>query len=50
MLSFTDGVEINTSGKIRIILLSDGYYVIGGGMCIPCNSKKEAEELVNELK
>jgi hypothetical protein len=49
MLQFTDGTTINVDGPIRKIQLYDGLYVIGQGMCIPCENEKEVQELINEL-
>ena len=34
-LKFSDGVEINTSGKLRPLRLKDGWYAVANGMCIP---------------
>ena len=49
MLNFDDGIKINTSGELRVIRLSDGYYVIGKGLCIPVNSREEGKEMIAEL-
>ena len=50
MLRFNDGVEIDTSGALRILRLSDGYYVVGHGFLIPVNDKAQALVLINKLK
>jgi hypothetical protein len=34
-LRFSDGVEIDTTGPLRIIQLGDGLYVVGEGMSNP---------------
>ena len=47
MLRFSDGVEINTSGPLRILTLSDGHYVVGEGMLIPVGSKEEAQKIID---
>lgn len=44
MLRFSDGVSIDTGGKLRIITLRDGLYVVGEGMLIPCRDRKDAKE------
>lgn len=49
MLRFSDGVNIDTSGKLRRLKLKDGLYVVGNGMLIPCNSEEEVKKLLNEL-
>jgi len=41
-LSFNDGIEIDTSGELRILRLKDGLYVIGKGMLIPVVDENEA--------
>lgn len=49
-LRFNDGVVIDTAGRLRVLLLRDGYYVVGKGMCLPVESRKEAVELIAEIK
>ena len=50
MLRFNDGVNIDTSGELRILRLRDGYYVVGQGMCVPVADRKEAKEFIEEMK
>ena len=50
MLKFNDGVNVDTSKELRTLRLHDGLYVVGGGMLIPVNDQKEADELLKELK
>ena len=50
MLRFSDGVNIDTSGPLRAICLSDGWYVVGEGMLMPENSREDALETIQELK
>lgn len=50
MLKFNDGVNIDTSGPLRKLRLSDGLYVVGNGMCIPVNSEEEANNFINPKK
>lgn len=50
MLRFNDGVNIDTTGEIRILRLRDGYYVVGEGMCIPVADREEAREVIAEMK
>ena len=50
MLHFSDGIDVETSGPLRAIELNDGWYVVGNGMCIPVNSKEEAEETIRQMK
>ena len=48
ILRFSDGVNIDTSGELRVLRLKDGYYVVGNGMLIPVNSREEAIEFIKE--
>ena len=48
-LHFTDGVSIDTSGPLRILLLEDGAYVVGQGMLIPVDSQEVAEERISRM-
>lgn len=50
MLHFNDGVSIDTSGKLRILRLRDGYYVVGEGNCIPVLDREEAYQVIEEMK
>tara|TARA_Y100001973_G_C5189580_1_gene330063 strand:- start:1420 stop:1596 length:177 start_codon:yes stop_codon:yes gene_type:complete len=49
-LRFSDGVTIDTSGPLRVLRLTDGYYVVGEGMSIPVNSREEALKYIKETK
>ena len=50
MLRFSDGVEIDTSGPLRVLTLSDGHYVVGKGMLIPVNNLEEAQKIIQGAK
>jgi hypothetical protein len=43
MLQFSDGVEFDTSGKMRVERRHDGYYVVGNGMMFAVDSREEGE-------
>ena len=49
-LHFSDGVSINTSGPLRILLLDDGFYVVGEGRLIPVDSEEEANKIIKDMK
>ena len=49
-LKFSDGMTINTSGAYRVIRKSDGYYVVGQGMCCPVDNREEGLKFIEELK
>ena len=45
-LKFSDGVEIDVSGKMRTEKYKDGWYVVGDGKLIPVKSKEEGEKII----
>ncbi len=46
MLSFNDGISIDTSGSLRKLELKDGWYVVGEGMLLPVDDEGEADRLL----
>ena len=50
MLKFSDGMEFDTSGKLRPEKRSDGWYVVGNGMLIPVASLEEATGFIKTFK
>jgi len=50
LLKFTDGINLDTDGKLRISRKPDGLYVLGQGMSIPVDSQEEGEELIKKFK
>ena len=49
-LRFSDRVEIDTSGPLRIVQLNDGFYVVGEGMSIPVANVHEGENVLAKLR
>ena len=49
MLKFSDGMTFNLEGNLRIVEKSDGLYVVGKGMLIPVNDRKEAAKIIKEM-
>lgn len=47
-LKFSDGIEIDTSGELRLLELYDGWYVVGEGKLI--SVKDEEEGFIEILK
>ena len=43
MLRFSDGVNVDTSGKLRKLKLVDGWYIVGNGSLIPVKDEEDAE-------
>lgn len=50
ILRFNDGININTSGKLRSLELYDGWYVVGEGKLIPVKNEEEAKTLIKKMK
>jgi hypothetical protein len=48
-LNFSDGISIDTKGKLRPLHLRDGWYVVGEGCLIPVEDAEEAQELIKKL-
>lgn len=48
-LRFSDGMEIDTDGELRIVRKRDGLYVVGQGMCCPVDSPAEGRALIAKL-
>jgi hypothetical protein len=49
-IKFTDGMEFNLSGPLRIERQSDGLYVVGEGQLIPVANVEEGEAIIRECK
>jgi hypothetical protein len=50
ILKFSDGIEIDTSGELRLLELYDGWYVVGDGRLIPVKNREEGERLSIQLE
>jgi hypothetical protein len=50
VIRFSDRVEIDTSGELRKLRLTDGLYVVGQGMLIPVKDEAEADATLRELQ
>ena len=49
-MRFSDGMEFDTTGELRIVRKRDGLYVVGEGMLIPVNDQQDAEETIKSLR
>jgi hypothetical protein len=49
ILRFDDGIEIETSGELRLLELYDGWYVVGEGRLIPVKDEEEGVEIISML-
>ena len=50
ILRFTDGVQIDTGGPIRAALKEDGWYVLGHGLCMACETMMEARNMAGHMR
>jgi len=50
MLKFSDGVEFNTDGELRIEERYDGLYVVGKGILMPISSREEGQTFIDKKK
>lgn len=48
-MKFTDGMEFNLQGDLRITRRADGMYLVGNGMLIPISTQQEGIQLIKEL-
>ena len=49
-LKFSDGMEFDTSGELRLEEREDGWYIIGEGKLIPVKNKVEGERMIQLMK
>lgn len=45
-LKFSDGMEFDLSGPLRVELRSDGYYVLGQNMMMAVDTFEEGQEYI----
>jgi hypothetical protein len=50
IITLANGVDIDTSGGLRILELKEKYYVVGQDLLISTNSMEEAREEIRKLK
>ena len=50
LLQFSDGMQIETSGKYRVVSKRDGLYVVGHGLCCAVDTQAEGAALIAQLK
>ena len=48
-LRFTDGMEFNVAGPLRVEHRHDGWYVVGNGMLIPVGSAEEGKGVIRRM-
>ncbi|MBW2246161.1 MAG: hypothetical protein JRF62_03005 [Deltaproteobacteria bacterium] len=50
IVTLASGVDIDTSGGLRILELMEKYYIVGQDLLISTNSMEEAREEIRKLK
>jgi len=50
IVKLANGVDIDTSGGLRILELRKTYYVVGQDLLISTNSREEAREEIRKLR
>jgi hypothetical protein len=48
-MRFSDGIEFDTTGPLRLVRRHDGRYVVGKGMLVPVDSYEDGQELICQL-
>ena len=48
-LRFSDGMEFDLGGKLRLIQRHDGWYVTGRGMLIPVADREEGDRVLAQM-
>ncbi len=49
-MRFSDGMEFDTSGPLRIESKSDGLYVVGNGMLCAVDTRAEGQKMIDDSK
>ena len=50
IVTLASGLDINTSGELRILELHERYYVVGQDILISTNNREQAREEIRKLK
>ena len=48
-IQFSDGMQFDTGGELRVVHRSDGWYVVGRGMLLAVDSPEDGKRLIDEL-
>ena len=49
-LRFSDGMELDLSGDLRVVHRRDGWYVVGQGMLITVANREEGDRTVAQMQ
>jgi len=50
LLKFTDGIEFNLSGPLRVEKRKDGFYVVGEGGLEAVKTREEGLQIIAQMK
>jgi hypothetical protein len=48
-LRFSDGMEFNLSGDLRVVHRRDGWYVVGRRMLIPVADREDGDRTIAQM-
>jgi hypothetical protein len=48
-MRFSDGMEFDLSGDLRVVHRRDGWYVVGRGMLIPVADREDGDRTVAQM-
>ena len=46
----SSGIEIDVSGRLRVLEIENGFYVVGQEMLIPVKSREEGREEIRKIR
>ncbi|MBK8164648.1 MAG: hypothetical protein IPK64_01665 [bacterium] len=49
-LRFSDGMEFDLGGDLRVVHRRDGWYVVGRGMLIPVDDAAEGNRMIKDMQ
>ena len=49
-ICFSDGMTFDTSGPLRVVKETDGWYVVGRGMLIAVDSESAGREQIRSME
>ena len=49
MIEFSDGTRVDPKGALRIEERESLFFVVGDGICIPAESRQEAQEILEGI-
>lgn len=50
MVSFNDGVQLDTNGPLRVVNEQGAFYVVGEGACYPVDDENAGRDLIRSIE